>query len=174
MPALARFNGSWKTSRNGTYCSQLRRQSGLLSSEPRISRISRDVGLGKEDSWRLRVFSILRSALQPLSKRIVVAFVYGRWHGNKKRRRATSIYWSLERPHWTKYCRGSLQPRKVSATLINPTVYSVAEFKAKLANGNHFLTAVLKRQKVFLRGDEDELRKMGGVRLAEAGADRPR
>jgi predicted nucleotidyltransferase len=28
---------------------------------------------------------------------------------------------------------------------------------------NHFLTAVLKRQKVFLLGDEDEFRKVGGV-----------
>jgi hypothetical protein len=57
---------------------------------------------------------------------------------------------------------------------INPTVYSVDEFKSKLASGNHFLTAVLKGQKEFLLGDEDELRKVGGVRLAKAGADRRR
>jgi hypothetical protein len=54
---------------------------------------------------------------------------------------------------------------------INPTVYSVLEFKLKLASGNHFLNAVLKGQKVFLLGDEDGLRKVGGVRLAEAGTD---
>jgi hypothetical protein len=36
------------------------------------------------------------------------------------------------------------------------------------------LTAVLKGQKEFLLGDEDELRKVGGVRLAKAGADQPR
>ena len=57
---------------------------------------------------------------------------------------------------------------------INPTVYSVEEFKSKLASGNHFLTAVLRGQKIFLLGDEDELRKVGGVRLAKAGADQPR
>jgi hypothetical protein len=51
---------------------------------------------------------------------------------------------------------------------INPTVYSLAEFKSKLAEGNHFLTSVLKGQKVFLVGDEDELRKVGRVRLAKA------
>jgi hypothetical protein len=45
------------------------------------------------------------------------------------------------------------------------------EFKLKLASGNHFLNAVLKGQKVFLLGDEDGLRKVGGVRLAEAGTD---
>lgn len=42
---------------------------------------------------------------------------------------------------------------------INPTVYSVPEFEAKMADGNHFLRAVLKGQKVFLPGDEDELGK---------------
>jgi len=57
---------------------------------------------------------------------------------------------------------------------INPTVYPVEEFKSKLASGNHFLTAVLKGQKEFLLGDEDELRKLGGVRLVKAGADEPR
>jgi hypothetical protein len=54
---------------------------------------------------------------------------------------------------------------------INPTVYSVAEFKSKLAAGNDFLTSVLKSQRVFLLGDEDELRKVDGVRLAKAGTD---
>ena len=53
-------------------------------------------------------------------------------------------------------------------------VYAVAEFKSKLASGNHFLTAVLKGQKEFLLGDEDELRKVGGVRLAKEGADQRR
>jgi len=38
-----------------------------------------------------------------------------------------------------------------------------------IASGNHFLTAVLKGQKEFLLGDEDELKKVGGVRLAKAG-----
>ena len=41
---------------------------------------------------------------------------------------------------------------------INPTVYSVAEFKSKLAGGNHFLNAVLRGPKVSLLGDENELR----------------
>ena len=54
---------------------------------------------------------------------------------------------------------------------INPTVYSVAEFKSKLAAGNHFLTSALKGRKVFLLGDENELRKMGGIRLAKDRTD---
>jgi uncharacterized protein len=44
---------------------------------------------------------------------------------------------------------------------INPTIYSLKEFKTKIKNGNHFLTSVLHGKKMLLIGDEDELRKMG-------------
>lgn len=54
---------------------------------------------------------------------------------------------------------------------INPTVYSLSEFKAKLEKGNHFLNSVVRGEKIFLIGDERELRKMGRVRLAEARTD---
>jgi hypothetical protein len=44
--------------------------------------------------------------------------------------------------------------------LVNPTIYSLAEFRSKLASGNHFLNAVVRADKVFLVGDEDELGKV--------------
>jgi hypothetical protein len=58
---------------------------------------------------------------------------------------------------------------KTLGRAVNPTVYSVREFKAKLEDGNHFLNAVVNGKKEFLIGNEDELRKMAGVRMAEAG-----
>jgi hypothetical protein len=54
--------------------------------------------------------------------------------------------------------------------VVNPTVYSIHEFKRKLEEGNHFLNAVLDGKKVFLIGNEDELREMAGVRMVKAGA----
>jgi hypothetical protein len=51
--------------------------------------------------------------------------------------------------------------------VINPTVYSAAEFRSKLLSGNHFLNTLRKGKKVFLIGDEDELRKVGRVRMAK-------
>jgi len=44
---------------------------------------------------------------------------------------------------------------------INPTVYSVGEFKNKLLGENHFLKSVLNGPKIFLIGDEDELTRLG-------------
>jgi uncharacterized protein len=50
---------------------------------------------------------------------------------------------------------GNVEPSLGRA--VNPTVYTAAEFKTKLAGGNHFLNSVLRGEKVFLIGDEDEL-----------------
>jgi predicted nucleotidyltransferase len=44
---------------------------------------------------------------------------------------------------------------------INPTVFSLKEFKSKLKAGNHFLKSVMRGEKVLLIGDENELGKMG-------------
>jgi len=118
------------------------------------------------------VFSILRSALRSLSKQIVVAFVYG-----SVAREEETTHSDVDLVVVGKATLDEVLSRLSTLETrigrpINPTVYSVAEFKSKLASGNHFLTAVLKGQKVFLLGDEDELRKVGGVRLAKAGADK--
>ena len=39
---------------------------------------------------------------------------------------------------------------------INPKVYPPDEFKAKLAEGHHFLKSILNGPKLFLIGDENE------------------
>ena len=43
---------------------------------------------------------------------------------------------------------------------INPTVYSSKEFKEKYKAKNHFILSVIKEPKIFLKGDEDGLRKL--------------
>jgi predicted nucleotidyltransferase len=49
---------------------------------------------------------------------------------------------------------------------INPTVYPVAEFRRKHSQKNHFLQTVLKSPKIFLIGDENELKRLASKRLA--------
>jgi predicted nucleotidyltransferase len=63
-------------------------------------------------------------------------------------------------------CVSDLEPSLGRA--VNPTVYSLAEFKTKLKSGNHFLNSVVRREKIFLIGDEGELRRVGGIRLAQS------
>jgi uncharacterized protein len=120
------------------------------------------------------VFGVLRSALQPLSKRIAVAFLYGSIARQEETAQSDIDLMII----------GEIKLEDVLARLsnletalgrpVNPTVYSIAEFKSKLARGNHFVNAVLEGKKAFLLGDENELRKMGRIRLAKTGAHKSR
>jgi len=43
---------------------------------------------------------------------------------------------------------------------VNPVVYRIAEFKKKVKKDHHFVKTVLEDEKIFVIGDEDELRKL--------------
>jgi predicted nucleotidyltransferase len=47
---------------------------------------------------------------------------------------------------------------------INATCYSPKEFRKKVGDENHFVTSVLKGEKTFLKGGEDELESLAGKR----------
>jgi predicted nucleotidyltransferase len=60
---------------------------------------------------------------------------------------------------------------EVQATLgreVNPSVYTLAEWRAKLRAGHPFLSRVVAEPKVFLIGDEHEFAAMAGQRLDQA------
>ena len=116
------------------------------------------------------VFSVLRSALATLSKRIVVAFVYGSVAREEETAQSDIDLMIVGDATLDDVLSRLSAVEKAIGRPVNPTVYSVSEFKSKLATGNHFVTAVLKGRKVFLLGDEDELRKVGRVRLAKTGS----
>ena len=116
------------------------------------------------------VFSVLRSALATLSKRIVVAFVYGSVAREEETAQSDIDLMVVGDATLDEVLSCLSAVEKAIGRPVNPTVFSVAEFKSKLATGNHFVTAVLKGRKVFLLGDEDELRKVGRVRLAKTGS----
>ena len=118
------------------------------------------------------IFSILQAALQSLSKRIVVAFVYGSVAREEETTQSDIDLMVVGKATLDEVLSRLSPVEKSIGRPINPTVYSIAEFKSKIASGNHFLNAVVKGQKVFLVGDDEELGKVGGVRLAKAGTDK--
>ncbi|HTS07780.1 MAG TPA: nucleotidyltransferase domain-containing protein [Candidatus Eisenbacteria bacterium] len=120
------------------------------------------------------VFSVLRSALQPLSKRIAAAFIYGSLAREEETTQSDIDLMVVGDATLDEVFSRLSAVEKVIGRPINPTVYSIAEFRSKFAGGNHFLSSVLKGRKVFLIGDEDELRKVGRVRLAKAGSHQSR
>lgn len=43
---------------------------------------------------------------------------------------------------------------------VNPVVYPVAEFRKKVKEDHHFVKTVLENEKIFVIGDEKELRRL--------------
>jgi uncharacterized protein len=107
------------------------------------------------------IYYQLRSALAPLAEKISFAFVYGsmaRGDENAESDVDLMVIGTVTLDdlltHLNSLERNFGRP-------INPTVYSVKEFRTRLQQGNHFLNSVLRGKKVLLIGEEDELGKMG-------------
>lgn len=109
---------------------------------------------------------VLRNALGPLRARILLAWIYGSVaRGEEKSESDVDLI-----------VVGDLSFREVLAALsgtesslgreVNPTVLSPEEFHRRLAEKNHFLTSLLKNQKLFLIGDSDELKRLEESRMA--------
>jgi predicted nucleotidyltransferase len=104
---------------------------------------------------------LFRDALDRLSERIQVAFIYG------------SIARGDEKPDSDVdlLVVGDVKLRDVVKALgnvrekvgreMNPSVYTLKEYRDKLAHGHHFLTSLKNEPKIFLIGSEDEFGKLG-------------
>jgi predicted nucleotidyltransferase len=109
---------------------------------------------------------VLRQALTPLADRISLAFVFGSVAAGKETTLSDVDLLVV----------GDLSLREIMAALgpdqdrlgreINPTVYSIAELRERIARGHHFLRTVLEGPKIFLIGDSHELERLAAERVA--------
>lgn len=117
---------------------------------------------------------ILREALAPIVDRIRIAFIYGSMARQEEKAESDIDLLIVGGATLEDVLRRVSDLEGSLGRAVNPTVYSLTEFKKKLASGNHFLNSVVRGEKIFLIGDERELRKVGGIRLAEARANQSR
>ena len=104
----------------------------------------------------------LRVALRPFANKIVCAFVYGSIA--RREERATS---DVDLMVVGNVGVGDLAPalRKAEKRLgreVNVTNYSADEFRKKVAEGEHFLTTVLKGSLQFVKGEQRDLDSVAG------------
>jgi predicted nucleotidyltransferase len=143
---------------------------GLVTKAPRGNRVYYQANRSHpafEDLKRLVLKTMalgdaLRAALVPLSDRVRVAFVYGSFARGEETA-ASDVDLLMV---------GNLTLREASAVLgpvgrdlgreLNTAVYPEDEFKAKTAEGHHFLAEVLKGEKIYLIGDDDALEGLAG------------
>lgn len=100
----------------------------------------------------------LREALAPLADRIQAAFVYG--SVAKRSDTASSDIDLMLISDTLTYAEAMAALHEVSGQLgreINPTLYSLDEWRSRVASGNSFVTRVLAQPRIHLMGSADGL-----------------
>ena len=111
--------------------------------------------------------AILGRALEPLADRIRSAFVFGSVAAGKEAQ-ASDVDVMVIGAVSLEELVGIFSPlQNQLGREVNPSVYTAAEFRERLARGNPFLASVLEGPKLFLIGSADELERLAEVRMAD-------
>jgi uncharacterized protein len=105
------------------------------------------------------IHDVLLAALQPLELKINLAFVYGSVARSRESHQSDIDLMIVGSSHFEDVVARIAEAQKMLSREINPTVYTVDEFRSKV-HGN-FLKTVLNDKKLFLIGDENVLRELG-------------
>jgi predicted nucleotidyltransferase len=106
------------------------------------------------------VADAIRAALAPLSGRIRVAFIHGSVAKGVERRASDVDVMIIGDVSFADSSDALAEAQKVVGREINPSVYAPADFRAKLAAKQHFLSSVLNGEKIYLIGDRRELARL--------------
>lgn len=113
------------------------------------------------------VADMLRAALAKLSERILLAFVFGSFGRGEPRAASDVDVLIVGQVTFGEVVAALADAQQRLAREVNPVVYPPAEFQAKARAGHHFLGSLLKREKIFLIGDERELARLAEKRVAD-------
>jgi uncharacterized protein len=107
------------------------------------------------------VAGLLRESLADLANQIVLAFVHGSMASGTENANSDVDLIVVGGVSFSDVVEALQGAQQRIGREINPSVYSVGEFRKKRSDGHHFLNTVLAGAKIFLIGDEDELGRLG-------------
>lgn len=150
-------------------------ESGILQRErDRFYRVNRDSPVFEPlKQLIIRTAGLadgLRNSLSTLGRQIRVAFIFGSFADGEPHQASDVDVMIVTRdngPSLKKFVALFRDQQISLGREINPFVLSAGELRTKLRDGNHFLGRVLKGEKVFLIGDDNELGRVAQERLAE-------
>jgi predicted nucleotidyltransferase len=106
------------------------------------------------------VVGLLREALEPLTSRIRVAFVFGSVARGDARRASDVDLLVIGKATLREVVAALRGVEKSSRREVNPVVYPPAEARTRAVEARHLLAAALRGPKVFVLGSEDELARV--------------
>jgi predicted nucleotidyltransferase len=96
-----------------------------------------------------------------LGSKIKIAFIFGSVARQEEKINSDVDLMVLGDAPFSQVVAALAPAQKTISREINPTVFSIAEFRSKLAAGNHFLKKVMGEKKIFVIGTQYELTKLG-------------
>lgn len=99
----------------------------------------------------------VRGALAPLANDIRVAFIFGSVAANLERSSSDVDLLVVGSVKLASLSRILKPLEEAISRPVNPSLYSEAEFRDKVRDGNHFLNTVLHERKLFIIGSESDL-----------------
>jgi DNA-binding transcriptional ArsR family regulator len=106
------------------------------------------------------VADVIRQSLTSSARKIRIAFIFGSIARSADDRRSDIDLMMVGRISFGDVVSLLGPAEEKLAREINPIVYPVAEFKKKVKDDHHFVRTVLDGEKIFVIGDEDELRRL--------------
>lgn len=113
----------------------------------------------------------LRMALLPLAERIQAAFIYGSIARGVEGKSSDVDICIVGDVLFADVVEAISPVQQLLNREINPTVYPIDEFRAKLTARHHFLQSVFEGEKWFLIGDEHELARLVDQRMVDVTQD---
>jgi predicted nucleotidyltransferase len=120
------------------------------------------------------IVDVLAAALKPLAKRIEIAFVFGSIARGTEGNLSDVDLMVIGEATLMDVVGAVRDAQRELGREINPSVYPVEEFRRKLAAGEHFVARVVEGEKIFLISDEQRLKRLAEVRMAQRAQDKPR
>ena len=107
------------------------------------------------------VADVIRQSLAINADKIRVAFIFGSTARSADDRRSDIDLMVVGRLSFGDVVSLITPAEQKLGREVSPVVYQTAEFKKKLKDDHHFVKTVLENEKIFVIGDEDELRRLG-------------
>jgi len=103
----------------------------------------------------------IKERLKPLDKSIELAFVYGSISKGSDTKSSDIDLMLVGKDLSYSLVMETLMPLEESLQrTINPTIYEMKDFMAKLIDGNSFVTRVMDQPKIMIKGSEDGIREI--------------
>ncbi len=119
------------------------------------------------------VADILQSGLSPLENQIRIAFIYGSVaKGEETAESDIDVMVVGDDISLGQVVDALSSAQNDLGREVNPSVYHTQEFCYKLTEKNHFISTVVKGPKIFLIGDDSELKKLGKLRVNQTSSNK--